>query len=68
MTNWYHLPDKDILSLIMIISRSSVKVKMTAGKIIEMSLITFASVCFHHFFNPKKKIQKDIQGIISNSR
>ncbi|KOX73711.1 hypothetical protein WN51_13789 [Melipona quadrifasciata] len=55
MTNWYRLPDKDILSLIMIIRRSSVKVKMTAGKIIDMSLFTFASVCLHNFFNLKKK-------------
>ncbi|KAF3424646.1 hypothetical protein E2986_11725 [Frieseomelitta varia] len=43
MTNWYHLPDKNILSMIMIISRSSVEVKMTAGKIIDMSVFTFAS-------------------------
>ncbi|XP_043517130.1 odorant receptor 4-like [Frieseomelitta varia] len=44
MTNWYHLPDKNILSMIMIISRSSVEVKMTAGKIIDMSVFTFASI------------------------
>ncbi|XP_017759709.1 PREDICTED: odorant receptor 4-like [Eufriesea mexicana] len=37
MTNWYQLPDKEILNLVMIISRSSMEIKITAGK-----LITFA--------------------------
>ena len=45
MTNWYRLSDKDILNLIMIITRSSVEYKMTAGKIIDMSVITFGNVC-----------------------
>ncbi|XP_043803272.1 odorant receptor 4-like isoform X2 [Apis laboriosa] len=44
MTNWYRLPDKDILNLIMIITRSSVEYKMTAGKIIDMSVITFSNI------------------------
>ena len=44
MTNWYRLPKKDILNLIMIITRSSVEYKMTAGKIIDMSVITFGNV------------------------
>ncbi|XP_003691293.1 odorant receptor 4-like [Apis florea] len=44
MTNWYRLPDKDILNLIMIITRSEVEYKMTAGKIIDMSVITFGNI------------------------
>ena len=44
MTNWYRLPKKDILNLIMIITRSSVEYKITAGKIIDMSVITFGNV------------------------
>ena len=44
MTNWYQLHDKDILNLIMIIVRSSVEYKMTAGKIMDMSVITFGNV------------------------
>ncbi|KAG6804471.1 hypothetical protein HZU73_00393 [Apis mellifera caucasica] len=44
MTNWYRLPKKDILNLIMIITRSSVEYKMTAGKIIDMSVITFGNI------------------------
>ncbi|PBC25211.1 Putative odorant receptor 83a [Apis cerana cerana] len=44
MTNWYRLSDKDILNLIMIITRSSVEYKMTAGKIIDMSVITFGNL------------------------
>ena len=61
MTNWYHLPDKDILSMIMIISRSSVEVKMTAGKIIDMSVFTFASVRYYNSLNSEKRfIRKNI--------
>ncbi|XP_031834876.1 uncharacterized protein LOC116427998 [Nomia melanderi] len=44
MTNWYYLPDKTVLDLILIIKRSSVTIKITAGKIIEMSISTFGSV------------------------
>lgn len=55
MTNWYQLPDKDILNLIMIISRSSVEVKITAGKIITMSIYTFGNVRFFNFFDFYKK-------------
>lgn len=44
MTNWYRLPKKDILNLIMIIIRSNVEYKMTAGKIFDMSVITFGNV------------------------
>ncbi|KAG9435144.1 odorant receptor 4-like [Apis mellifera carnica] len=44
MTNWYQLHDKDILNLIMIIVRSSVEYKMTAGKIMDMSVITFGNI------------------------
>ncbi|XP_034171930.1 odorant receptor 4-like [Osmia lignaria lignaria] len=44
MTEWYYLPDKYILDLLLIISRSSVAIKMTAGKFVQMSLITFSSV------------------------
>ncbi|XP_016910423.1 odorant receptor 4-like [Apis cerana] len=44
MTNWYRLPKKDILNLIMIIIRSNVEYKMTAGKIFDMSVITFGNI------------------------
>ncbi|PBC25209.1 Putative odorant receptor 83a [Apis cerana cerana] len=44
MTNWYQLHDKDILNLIMIIARSSVEYKMTAGKIMDMSVTTFGNI------------------------
>ncbi|CAK9826111.1 Odorant receptor 4 [Anthophora retusa] len=44
MTNWYHLPDKTILDLILIIARSSVVVEITAGKLIHMSVYTFGDV------------------------
>ena len=51
MTNWYQLSDKDILNLIMIMIRSGVEYKMTAGKIVNMSVITFGNVrLFSNFF------------------
>lgn len=53
MTNWYELPDKDIFNLIMIISRSSMEVKITAGKLITLSVDTFGKVC--SLSSPTKK-------------
>ncbi|XP_029054353.2 odorant receptor 13a-like [Osmia bicornis bicornis] len=44
MTEWYYLPEREILDLILIISRSNVAIKMTAGKFFEMSLVTFTTV------------------------
>ncbi|XP_076675730.1 LOW QUALITY PROTEIN: uncharacterized protein LOC143372939 [Andrena cerasifolii] len=44
MTDWYYLPYKNILDLIMIIARSSVVIKITAGKLFHMSIYTFADV------------------------
>ncbi|XP_076675869.1 odorant receptor 4-like isoform X2 [Andrena cerasifolii] len=44
MTNWYYLPVKAILDLRLIITRSSVVIKMTAGKLIHMSVYTFGDV------------------------
>ncbi|XP_076276074.1 odorant receptor 22c-like isoform X2 [Lasioglossum baleicum] len=44
MTNWYCLPSKTVLDLTLIIRRSSVLIKMTAGKLIHMSVYTFADV------------------------
>ncbi|XP_043803257.1 odorant receptor 4-like isoform X2 [Apis laboriosa] len=44
MTNWYYLPGKDILNLIQIILRSSMVIKITAGKLVHMSIYTFGNV------------------------
>ncbi|CAD1473672.1 unnamed protein product, partial [Heterotrigona itama] len=41
MTNWYRLPVRKMLDLVLIIARSSVVIEMTAGKIIHMSIHTF---------------------------
>lgn len=46
MTNWYYLPGKDILNLIQIILRSSMVVKITAYKIVHMSIYTFSNVSY----------------------
>lgn len=44
MTEWYRLPRKVSLGLVMIISRSNMVVKITAGKFIEISIATFGTV------------------------
>ncbi|XP_032669647.1 odorant receptor 82a-like [Odontomachus brunneus] len=44
MTNWYQLPRKTVLGLILIILRSSIVIKITAGKIFHMSIPTFGTV------------------------
>ncbi|XP_011880386.1 PREDICTED: odorant receptor 82a-like [Vollenhovia emeryi] len=44
MTNWYLLPGNNALGLLLIILKSSIVVKITAGKMIELSLSTFGSV------------------------
>ncbi|XP_003700843.2 odorant receptor 10-like [Megachile rotundata] len=44
MTNWYCMPYRSILDLILIISRSNVVTKITAGKVIYMSIYTFGDV------------------------
>ncbi|XP_043517211.1 odorant receptor 4-like [Frieseomelitta varia] len=43
-TNWYYLPNKDMLNLILIISRSNSVIKITAGKMTHMSINTFGDV------------------------
>ncbi|XP_011684720.1 PREDICTED: odorant receptor 4-like [Wasmannia auropunctata] len=44
MTNWYKLPHKTALCLILIIIRSSNVIKMTAGKLVHLSIATFGDV------------------------
>ncbi|KAL0117048.1 hypothetical protein PUN28_010125 [Cardiocondyla obscurior] len=44
MTNWYKLPHKTVRSLILIIVRSRIVIKITAGKIFHMSIQTFGAV------------------------
>lgn len=68
MADWYHLPDQDIINLIMIISRSSMEVKITAGKIIDMSVLTFANVRVLNFVNFERSSLKNIHGITCDYR
>jgi len=44
MTNWYQLPRKIMLSLILIILRSNIVIKITERKIFHMSISTFGDV------------------------
>ncbi|XP_012230139.1 odorant receptor 10-like isoform X2 [Linepithema humile] len=44
MIDWYRLPHKTALGLILIISRSSAVIKITAGKLIQLSIATFSDV------------------------
>ncbi|XP_018364294.1 PREDICTED: odorant receptor 82a-like [Trachymyrmex cornetzi] len=43
-TNWYYLPHKTALGMVLIISRSRVIIKITAGKLVHLSLMTFGDV------------------------
>ncbi|XP_011880182.1 PREDICTED: odorant receptor 82a-like [Vollenhovia emeryi] len=44
MSNWYHLPHKTARGMILIISRSSSVIKLTAGKLVHLSIATFGDV------------------------
>ncbi|XP_024879224.1 odorant receptor 82a-like [Temnothorax curvispinosus] len=44
MTNWYKLPHKTALGLILIIMQSSHIIKITAGKLVTLSIATFGDI------------------------
>ncbi|XP_072747238.1 odorant receptor 82a-like isoform X2 [Anoplolepis gracilipes] len=44
MTNWYDLPHKTALGLVLIIAQSSNVIKITAGKLFQLSIATFGDV------------------------
>ncbi|XP_070159790.1 odorant receptor 10-like isoform X2 [Polyergus mexicanus] len=44
MTNWYLLPGKTALGLVLIILRSNTALKITAGNIVQLSFVTFGDV------------------------
>ena len=55
--NWYRLPVKKARSLILLILMSNYPIKVTAGRIVDVSLVTFTSVsmktldlCYYYFF------------------
>lgn len=50
MTDWYRLPHKTTLSLILVIARSSVVIKITAGKLVQLSIVTFSDVSINRLF------------------
>lgn len=57
MTNWYYLPEKNILDLLLIIARSRVVVQITAGKMIHMSVYTFGDVCrINYLYVPRNRL------------
>ncbi|XP_025075319.1 uncharacterized protein LOC105432494 [Pogonomyrmex barbatus] len=51
MTEWYRLHHKIALDLILIISRSNAVIKITAGKMIQLSIATFGDVSLFNNFN-----------------
>jgi len=51
MTDWYQLPHKTVLDLILIILRSRIVIKITAGKIFHMSIQTFGVVSITKIVN-----------------
>lgn len=50
MTNWYRLPHKTALDLVLIIARSSNVIKITAGKLFQLSIATFGDVSKTHIY------------------
>ena len=44
MIDWYRLPQKKALGLILIFAVANSSTKLTAGKIVELSLASFCSV------------------------
>lgn len=44
MTNWYELSHKTALGLVLIIARSSQVIRITAGKLFQLSIATFGDV------------------------
>ena len=51
MIDWYRLPAKTVQDLILIIAMSNTPAKISAGRIVDLSLLTFGNVCFHKYFN-----------------
>lgn len=60
MTDWYCLPYKTALGLILIISRSSAVIKITAGKLIQLSIATFSDVSNGSSFLSINRLQQVI--------
>lgn len=46
--DWYRIPHKTAQSLILIIAVSSVSIKITAGKFMDLSLYSFGAVSVSH--------------------
>ncbi|XP_014475018.1 PREDICTED: uncharacterized protein LOC106744611 [Dinoponera quadriceps] len=44
MTEWYRLPPKTALGLLLINMRSNFNIHLTAGKMVDLSLYTFGNV------------------------
>lgn len=46
--DWYNLPGKKAFSLVLIIAMSHYPLKLTAGKMFDLSIYTFGFVSFSH--------------------
>jgi len=49
MINWYQLSPKSARSLILIIAMASHPIKISAGRMVDLSLSTFGNVCVRHY-------------------
>lgn len=56
MTDWYKLPRKTALHFILIIMQSSHAIKITAGKLLRLSIATFGDVSNAQLFMTLSKI------------
>jgi len=50
MTDWYNLHYKTALGLVLIIARSNTVIKITAGKLFQLSIATFGDVSNAYIF------------------
>lgn len=57
MINWYYLPQNIILALLLIILRSRITIKITAGKFFHMSIATFGAVSIEKILNKFYKLK-----------
>jgi len=48
MINWYELPHETALGLVLIIARSNNVIRLTAGKLFQLSIATFGDVSTIH--------------------
>ncbi|KAK1131492.1 hypothetical protein K0M31_017776 [Melipona bicolor] len=66
MTDWFHLPTKMIHGLILIIAVSNNPAKISAGRIVDLSLSTFGGVSLCQYLNSRINMRDHLSLIKAN--